>query len=116
MALVWPRIWQLASDSARREVQAAWAGYVGTTLQAGWAFLYVALGFIWWPGLAIGLALVLAAWRGARTRILVVSTLIEATVDTNLCTLATALGVDLPHRRVMPPQGAEINEVLNKGR
>jgi hypothetical protein len=40
--------------------------------------------------------------------------LVEAAVDTYQRPLADALGVDLPHGRITPAEGARINDILNK--
>ncbi|GIG62564.1 hypothetical protein Lfu02_69360 [Longispora fulva] len=118
MALVWPRLWQITPDGAKREIQAAWDRYASATIRAAWALPYLALAVaeLWWPGLLIALGLSVTAWLRASSAIRAFSQLVEATVDTQLRTLADVLGVLLPHSRVMPAQGAIINELLNKGR
>jgi hypothetical protein len=118
MALVWPRLWQLAPDAARQDVRAAWIGYSGAALRTAWALPYAVLGasLLWWPGPLIATALAVSGWRAGQGSVRVLGETIEATVDTGLNGLAAALGVDLRHGRVRTAEGAEINELLNKGR
>ncbi|WP_031516973.1 hypothetical protein [Streptomyces sp. NRRL F-5123] len=118
MALVWPRLWQLAPDSARQDVQAAWTGYSGAALRTAWAVPYAVAGawLLWWPGPVVAAALLASGWRAGLRGAGVLGETIEATVDTGLNGLAAALGVRLPHGRVRPDEGTEIDELLNKGR
>jgi len=118
MALIWPRLWQLAPEAARQDVRAAWSSYSGAALRTAWALPYAVLGasLLWWPGPLIAVALAASGWQAGLGSVRVLGETIEATVDTGLNGLAAALGVGLRHGRVRPAEGTEINELLNKGR
>ncbi|MFF8605232.1 hypothetical protein ACF06X_04775 [Streptomyces sp. NPDC015346] len=118
MALVWPRLWQLAPEGARQDVNAAWDRYAAAALRTAWTVPYAVLGAAggWWPGLLIAAGLALTGVREGRAAVVGLTVAVEAAVDTGLTTLATVLGVPLRHGRVLPSDGALINELLNKGR
>jgi hypothetical protein len=113
LARAWPRLWLLSSDNARREVQAAWDNYAFASLLAAWGVIYSALGLYWPPSIVIGLVLLAmshwSAYRCARA----FAELAMALVDITMNQLAAVLGVDIPHGRVTPEIGREINEILH---
>ncbi|WP_328484934.1 hypothetical protein [Streptomyces zaomyceticus] len=118
MSLVWPRLWQLAPDGSRQEVNAAWDRYAAAALRTAWTVPYIALavGAGWWPALMIAASLLLTGWREGRAAVVRLGEAVEAAVDTGLRGLAEVLGVPLRHGRVLPADGVLINELLNKGR
>ncbi|MER7516459.1 hypothetical protein [Streptomyces sp. NPDC126499] len=64
--------------------------------------------------LAAGLAL--TGVREGRAAVTGLAVAVEAAVDTGLNGLAEALGMTLRHGRVLPADGALVNELLHKGR
>ncbi|MFI8965993.1 hypothetical protein ACIGO8_28220 [Streptomyces sp. NPDC053493] len=118
MSLVWPRLWQLASDGTRQEVNAAWDRYAAAALRTAWAVPYAVLAAtaLWWPALVLAAGLAVTGVREGRTAVTALAVAAEAAVDTGLKGLAEVLGVTLRHGRVLPADGALINELLHKGR
>ncbi|MFF5970801.1 hypothetical protein ACFY7C_04665 [Streptomyces sp. NPDC012769] len=118
MSLVWPRVWQLAPEGARQDVNAAWDRYAAAALRTAWAVPYALLAAVslWWPALLVAAGLALTGVREGRAAVTGFAVAVESTVDTGLNGLAEALGVPLRHGRVLPADGALINELLHKGR
>lgn len=94
LAAVWPYLWLTAPDTTRAEIVAARATLTRATTLAGWGLLYLAAGALWWPGLPIAAAVLLTAWRRARTACDVYALLVEATVRLQSADLARRLGLD----------------------
>ncbi|MCX5443912.1 hypothetical protein [Streptomyces sp. NBC_00063] len=118
MSLVWPRLWQLAPDGSRQEVNAAWDRYAAAALRTAWMVPYTALAVVtgWWPAVVIAAGLLLTGWREGRAAVAGLIEAVEAAVDTGLRGLAETLGVPLRHGWVHHADGVMINELLNKGR
>ncbi|MFE5484780.1 hypothetical protein [Streptomyces sp. NPDC056527] len=118
MSLVWPRLWQLAPEGSRQEVNAAWDRYAAATLRTAWTVPYAVLAATagWWPAAVIAAGLAVTGWREGRSAVVGLVEAVESAVDTGLRGLAEALGVPLRHGRVLPADGTLINELINKGR
>lgn len=118
MSLVWPCLWQLAPEGTRQDVNAAWDRYAAAALRTAWTVPYGALAAVagWWPAAVVAAGLALTGVREGRVAVVALTEAVEAAVDTGLRGLAEVLGVPLRHDRVLPADGALINELLNKGR
>ncbi|MDX3659080.1 hypothetical protein PV646_17380 [Streptomyces sp. ID05-26A] len=92
-ALVWPRVWLLLSEDARRPISDARARYADAVTLTGWGTLYLLAGVLWWPALVIGGAVWLTAWRRARDTLAEHADLVESAIDVHLRALGEALGV-----------------------
>ena len=113
--LIWPRLWLLVSADTRGELQLAFERYQDATRLVGWSFLFLLTGAWWWPAAAIGgIGIGMGHQRGLKTSV-ILSDLIEATVDLNHKALAESLSIALPsHGRFTPDEGSQINNILNK--
>jgi hypothetical protein len=114
VTLAWPRLWLLLPDPARSPIVTGYTSYRSATGLTGWGLLYLALGGLWWPAAVAGVLTVFVGYRRAMTTAATVADLIEAAVDTYQQALATAVGIPLPHGRLTPEEGAQINNILNK--
>jgi hypothetical protein len=115
LARAWPRLWQLSSEQSQQPVQNALDAYVGASVQVAWSLGYIILGILWWPATLIGIAVLVGAWRRARSAAADLAANIEAFVDVTVKSLAETLGVDLPHGRVTALEGEAIEGLLDKG-
>lgn len=91
--LVWPRLWTILPDAPRADVSGARTAYNSASRLAGWGVLYAALAVLWWPAALIGAGVLATAVSRARGAATVLASLVEASVDLHLPTLATELGV-----------------------
>ncbi|GAB3003013.1 hypothetical protein [Saccharothrix stipae] len=114
VSLAWPRLWLLLSEDARKPITAGYGGYRDATTLIGWGMLYLAVGVQWWPAVVAGGLTIVVGYRRALATAATVSDLIEATVDVHQAQLATAVGIVLPHGRLTPNEGVQINNILNK--
>jgi hypothetical protein len=114
VTLAWPRLWLLLEDRTRSALQTAYSQYHAATAVCAWGLLYLTLGGIWWPAILAGLAAITVGYRRGRATAGVLADLIEAAVDTHQCALAKAVGIALPHGRITPEEGLQINDILNK--
>lgn len=114
VALVWPRLWLLLPDSATAAIRDATTRYRAAAEATAWGFLYLLLGTLWWPAAMVGLVVVAVGHVRGRSSGAALADLVEAAVDTHQRPLAETLGVDLPHGRITPAEGARINDILNK--
>jgi hypothetical protein len=114
VALAWPRLWLLFEDRTRTAIQTAYGQYHAAATLSAWGLLYLVVGSIWWPAALAGLGALAVGYRRGRTTAGVLADLIEAAVDTHQCALASAVGVALPHGRITPDEGLQINDILNK--
>jgi hypothetical protein len=114
----WPRLWLLLPETARAEINAAHAAFAGAVATGTWAWPYLVLGFVWWPGLVIAAAVAVTGWARARTAITDLSALSEAVLDLHGRILAVALGV--ADEKTTGPltvhEGQRITGLLRKGR
>jgi hypothetical protein len=115
LALVWPRLWVLLPESSRAPVQSANGQWRAAAVLSGWGCLYVILGCWWFPAAVIGVAAGVLGWRHGRAHGGTLVTLIEATLDTNLDLLTTALGIPLPQHGLAAETAGTINDRLQKG-
>ena len=111
---VWPRLWLLLPDAARGTVQAAHSQYQAAVTLTAWGVLYLALGTAWPPALLAGTITVVTGYRRAVTAAAVLADLIEAAIDTHQPEIAGIAGIALPHGRITPTDGIQINDLLNK--
>ncbi|WP_314178218.1 hypothetical protein [Streptomyces winkii] len=114
VALVWPRLWLLLPETVRPVIGDAHTRYQGSAETTAWGLLTVALGLMWWPALLVGGLTVLVGHRRGLASGAALADLVEAAVDNHQRQLAEALGVGLPHGRVTPAEGLQINDILNK--
>jgi hypothetical protein len=112
--VVWPRLWLLLPDRALARIQNAHDQYQFATITCGWGILHLALGVWWWPAAVMGVVLLAAGYRRAKTTAGAVADLIEASIDTHQRELAQSVGVDLRYGRITPSEGAQINAILGK--
>jgi hypothetical protein len=114
IVLAWLRLRLLLPDPTRATVQTAHDGYRSALRTMAWGLLYVAVGLWWWPAALAGLVTLVVGHRRATSSAAALADLIEATVDIHQHQLAAALGVPLPHGRITPDEGLQINDILNK--
>jgi hypothetical protein len=112
LSSAWPRLWLLVSDATRGEVQTAGTAFDAATTLAGWSWLYLVLGVIWWPAAVIGAVALTCAWVRGRATINVYAELVESVVDLHLRLLADALQLS---EKPIDELGAEITSRLRKG-
>ncbi|MFC9292929.1 hypothetical protein ACFTWH_05980 [Streptomyces sp. NPDC057011] len=93
LAAVWPVLWLSLPDGARAEVRSAHDALDRGFVLAGWGVLYAATAVVWWPGLPLGLAVLLAARHRTRAAATAYVLLLEATVVLHGPELARTLGV-----------------------
>ncbi|MEV6702489.1 hypothetical protein AB0M68_36035 [Streptomyces sp. NPDC051453] len=114
VALAWPRLWLLLADAATTAIRDATTRYRAATETTAWGILYLLLGAIWWPAALAGLVMVTVGQVRGRATGAALADLVEAAVDIHQRPLAETLGIDLPHGRITPEEGARINDILNK--
>jgi hypothetical protein len=112
---LWPRLWLLVPESVRIPVQAAESQFRSAVTLAGWGVLYLGLGIWWYPAAIAGFGAAVLGWRRTRSATATLTTLIEATVDTHLDTVATALGHPVPATGITADVARRINDRLGKG-
>jgi hypothetical protein len=115
LGLLWPRLWLVVPETARGPVQAAEAQFRSAVTLVGWGVLYLGLGTYWYPATAIGLAAAALGHSRTRSTTATLTTLIEATVDTHLGTVLTALGHPVPATGFTADLAHRINDRLAKG-
>ncbi|MFE4801191.1 hypothetical protein ACFRFL_40970 [Streptomyces sp. NPDC056708] len=113
-AVVWPRIWLLVGEEARQPVLDARVRLSEAVALAGWSMLYILVGVVWWPALAVGVAIWFTGWRRARSCIAELATLAEAMIDIQLPALAEAVGVAAPETRFSEAEGRVLGDRLGK--
>jgi hypothetical protein len=116
IGVVWPRLWLLLPEPTRATIQTANARYLQATTGCAWALLYLALGIRWWPAAIGGAVALVVSHHRARAAAATLASLIESVVDIHQKTLADALNVPLPHGRITPTEGAQLNDLCNKNR
>ncbi|MEU9291171.1 hypothetical protein AB0D57_42770 [Streptomyces sp. NPDC048275] len=116
LGLVWPRLWVLLPESERSPVQAANAEFQAAAVVTGWGLLYLVVGLWWYPAAVIGTCVVGVGWVRAREHAATLSALIEATVDTHLTMLLTALNQPLPSVGMTTELADRVNDQMHKGR
>ncbi|MFC6092238.1 hypothetical protein [Saccharothrix lopnurensis] len=112
---LWPRLWLLVPEPARLPVQAAEIRFHSATTLTGWGVLYAALGPRWYPAAVVGAVVAVVGRHRARASDHALAVLIEATVDTHLDVLATALGHPLPAAGLTPDLAVRLNDRFAKG-
>ncbi|MEH0934851.1 hypothetical protein [Micromonospora psammae] len=113
-ALVWPRLWLLLDEDARRPISDARTRYTEAVTLVGWATLYLALGARWWPALLVGAGMLLTAWRRARDTLAELAELIESAIDLRLRDLAAALGLPVAGAEMSVAEGRALDDRLGK--
>jgi hypothetical protein len=118
LAFGWPRLWLVLPDTVRAEITAAEASFASAVAAGTWSLPYLALAFVWWPAVVVGVAFGVAGWSRARAAIGDLGALSEAAVDLHGRTLALALGVGDPDNRnvLTGDEGREITGIVRKGR
>jgi len=114
IALAWPRLWLLLDETQSTRLQTTYGRYHTDLRLASWGLMYLGLAAVWWPALLIAMTATTLGYLRGRTSSRVLADLIEATVDTHQQALAVSVGIDLPHRRITPSKGIQINNILNK--
>ncbi|ONI81452.1 hypothetical protein ALI144C_19140 [Actinosynnema sp. ALI-1.44] len=112
---LWPRLWLLVPEAVRVPVQAAESQFRSAVTLVGWGVLYLGLGIWWYPAAIAGFGAALLGWSRTRTTTAALTTLIEATVDTHLDTVTTALGHPMPATGITADLARRINDHLGKG-
>jgi hypothetical protein len=114
LALLWPRLWQHVDADTRVIVQQARARLDLASTMVGWAALYGALAWFWWPAGLIGAGLAVIGWLRGRTAADAFATTAESTVDLHWRGLVEALGHSVG--TTLPPEVADaVNDQLHKG-
>lgn len=114
----WSRLWLVLPDNVRAELTAANGQFAATVVTGAWALLYLLLGILWWPALFIALATGLTGWTRARSAIVELTDLSEATLDLHGRTLAIALGTAPLETTgpLNPSEGEQVTHHVRKGR
>lgn len=126
LGAAWPRLWLVLEETVRTEIVAARDAFQRASTLAGWAILYLALTFCWWPlkafsGLSATIAVLagagtgVTAWYRARAAIASYADLTEAAVDLNACQLAVDLGVPCEPGKFSRETGSQIMRLIRKG-
>ncbi|MEV4746357.1 hypothetical protein ACFQVD_42070 [Streptosporangium amethystogenes subsp. fukuiense] len=89
----WPRLWLIMPEQTRAELTVARDNHTAAARLAGWAILYLPLGWWWWPAIPVTVAIALTARVRARQAAAVLADLVEATVDLYGRDLAVQLGI-----------------------
>ncbi|MGW3994789.1 hypothetical protein [Amycolatopsis sp. NPDC004772] len=112
-ALVWPRLWLLLDEDARRPITDVRTRYAEAATLAGWGLLYLVPGVLWWPALLVAAGVLLTAWSRLRETTAEFAELAEAAIDLRLRDLAEKLGVPLG-AEVGPAEGRSLDDLLGK--
>jgi hypothetical protein len=116
LALIWSRLWLLLAPDDRTHVTQARDRLDRAGMLAGWAVLYSALAFRWWPAVPLGVALGVFAWWRARSAAALFADIIESIVDLRYRDLVVALGFPVEAGRPLATATADaINDLLHKG-
>ncbi|GAA2464378.1 hypothetical protein [Streptomyces macrosporus] len=113
LGVAWPRLWLLLPETTREPLTEARQRFDDATTLGGWAVLYTALGALWWPGVVVGAAVALVAWRRVRAAADTYAELVEAAVDVHVDDLLAHF--DDEFRPVRPHAGARVTERFRKG-
>jgi hypothetical protein len=97
-------------------VQAANTEFQAAAVVTGWGMLYLVVGMWWFPATIAGTCVVGAGWLRGREHAATLSALIEATVDTHLALLLSALNQPLPGSGMTTELADRVNDQLHKGR
>jgi hypothetical protein len=92
----WTRLLLVAPDTARTALTGAREAYDAACEAIVWSIAVSALGAWWWPGLPIGLAIYLAAWRWLRRAVGALSETTEAAFVLYAAALAQASDATRP--------------------
>lgn len=93
IADVWTYLWFSTSDTIRAELVKSRDGIRSAATLVGWAFLYLTLGFWWWPSVLIAAGLVATGLRRGRLTADAYSRAVEALSVLDTPELARALGL-----------------------
>jgi hypothetical protein len=116
LGLVWPRLWILLPESERHPVRISNSEFQAAAVVTGWGLLHLVVGLWWFPSAIIGVCVIGTGWARAREHAATLSALIEATVDTHLTMLLTALNQPLPSSGMTAELADRVNDQLHKGR
>jgi hypothetical protein len=92
---VWSRLWSVLPDKLRTDITAARTSYTAASCLAAWAVLYSAVTIIWWPAVAIGVGVSIAATIQARATAGILADLVEAAADLHTTDLAKLLNLSI---------------------
>ncbi|MEV7625353.1 hypothetical protein [Actinoplanes sp. NPDC089786] len=113
-SLLWPRLWLLLTEDARRPIADARTRYTEAVTLIGWGALYLLPGVLWWPALIIAGCVLLTAWRRARESLAEWTDLVEAAIDLRLRDLAEALGQPISGPAITAAEGRALDDRLGK--
>jgi hypothetical protein len=113
-ALIWPRLWLLLTEDARRPVADARTRYHEAVTLVGWGVLYLLPGLLWWPALIVAGCVLLTAWRRARESLAEWTELVEAAIDLRLRDLAATLGMPISGPAITAAEGRALDDRLGK--
>ncbi|MER6468484.1 hypothetical protein ACFY94_16800 [Streptomyces griseorubiginosus] len=91
---VWPHLWLALPDAVRAEIKEAREAVSKATTLAGWAVLYVAVAYLWWPAFLLVAGLFLTARQRGRRAVEAYALLVEAATRLHAGDLARSLGFD----------------------
>ncbi|HEU5024101.1 MAG TPA: hypothetical protein VFV01_04190 [Spirillospora sp.] len=109
----WPRLWLIVSADTRSELEAGRDSLASAARLGAWAVLYLALGFWWWPAVAVAVVLQTSALIKGRMSAANLADLVEASVDLHVGDIADQLRLDLVNA---PGQQRMLNSLLRKSR
>jgi len=113
-SLLWPRLWLLLSEDARRPVVDARTRYTEAVTLTGWGLLYLAPGALSWPALIVAGCVLVTAWLRAREALAEWAGLVEAAIDLRLRDLADTLGMPFAGPAVTAAEGRALDDRLGK--
>jgi hypothetical protein len=114
----WPRLWLMLPETARTEITATHTAFAAAVATGTWAWPYLVLAILWWPGALIAAGIGLTAWTRARSAMGDLAVLSESAVDLHGRLLATELGVADKDSTgpLTVEEGEQITAIVRKGR
>lgn len=93
LGVAWPYLWLSMSDTIRNQISEARQSLARATVLGGWAMLYAALAWWWWPALPLSAALGVVSRHRIRDAADAYATLLEAAARLHVDGLARSLGI-----------------------
>lgn len=118
LTYAWPRLWLVLPDTTRAEITAAGGAFAAAVAVGSWGWPFLLLGALWWPALAVAIAVGVTGWARARSAVTDLSSLSEAALDLHGRALAAALGIadDGATGPLTIAEGNRITAIVRKGR
>lgn len=114
----WPRLWLMLPETARTEITATHTASAAVVATGTWAWPYLVLAILWWPGALIAAGIGLITWTRARSAMGDLSVLSESAVDLHGRLLAMELGVADKDSAdpLTVEEGEQVTAIVRKGR